>query len=1043
MRKGKGKLWRIISLVFWIVATVVSVITMPNLDQLVREKGQITIPASAQSEVAKEMMSKMDESGGETYQIIAVFTSNSNQALTDKQKEEIHQVIDELKKNDQELGIKEILSHLDNEKLEEQLVSEDKTTILTQIYVDKKHGTISDIVNDLYQATTMKDVKTYLTGNEVVMEDFVKSTQDGVKKTEIIAVIFIIVVLIIVFRSPIIPVVSLLSVGVSYLISMGIITNLVDKFNYPFSNFTQVFVVVILFGIGTDYNILLFTRFREELSKQDNALLAMKQTFKEAGKTVLFSGLAVFIGFVALILAQFRLYQATSAVAIGIAVLLLVLMTLNPFFMVLLGKKLFYPMKGIEGHKDSRVWAFLSKNSVGRPLVSLLFVGILCVPFILIHTGNLNFNSLIEVGDSYESKQGVKVIEEHFSKGFSSPATLMIESDTPLDNQKALQSLDEIAERISQVNGVAKVYTPTRPTGEKITELYINDQTDQLYTGLDEAKNGIGQINTGLSSAEGQINVNSVGDLSKVHTLINGTGDVKSALSTLNGAMNQVTKGMNKGANGAGEIEKGLGLVNESLDNVSKGITQLGQGYSELEQGLSLFGTYFASIGQGIEGSQQGFALIEASMSNLIAAKPELANDPNVQKTIGIAKSGQEQLGKLLSQLNQLAAQYQSAMNSFKEANASLNKVNEGLTQIKNGVTTLQAGAAELKDGLNNGANGSSQINSNVGKLESGIGVINNGQKQLLTGLNGFQEKIGLLKTGLIKSTDGLTKVTNGLTDAQSYLKGLSQSKASEKFYIPQDVLEGADFQKGLDTYMSNDRKSAKMMIILDVNPYAKEAMPIIEEINNQVNAALKGSDLSGAKAAIGGKSSQNVDLEDIANSDFLRTAIIMLIGIGLVLLYITRSFWNTVFILSSLLLAYFTSLGITEIISTYLLGLDSLSWNVPFFSFIMIVALGVDYSIFFMMRYRELGDTSPQGIVKAAAHIGGVVISAAIILGGTFAALIPSGIVTLIQVATMVMVGLVFLSMVMLPILIPTLMFFMTKIKPEKNTANQEILEM
>ena len=88
-----------------------------------------------------------------------------------------------------------------------------------------------------------------------------------------------------------------------------------------------------------------------------------------------------------------------------------------------------------------------------------------------------------------------------------------------------------------------------------------------------------------------------------------------------------------------------------------------------------------------------------------------------------------------------------------------------------------------------------------------------------------------------------------------------------------------------------------------------------------------------------------------------------------------------------------------------------------------MIVALGVDYSIFLMMRYREL-DNSQRAIVDAAEYIGGVVISAAIILGGTFAALMPSGVVTLIQVA-IVNLGLFLLSFVMLPILIPAVAKF------------------
>lgn len=97
----------------------------------------------------------------------------------------------------------------------------------------------------------------------------------------------------------------------------------------------------------------------------------------------------------------------------------------------------------------------------------------------------------------------------------------------------------------------------------------------------------------------------------------------------------------------------------------------------------------------------------------------------------------------------------------------------------------------------------------------------------------------------------------------------------------------------------------------------------------------------------------------------------IMLAGIALVLIWITRSFWQPVFIIASLLLAYGASMGLTHV-----LGTDQLGWNVPFFSFIMIIGLGVDYSIFMMMRYREDGGHAVNAIVDAARYIGGVVIS-------------------------------------------------------------------
>ncbi|PDZ02112.1 hypothetical protein COE20_12680 [Bacillus cereus] len=1027
---SKLKNWRSLSFLLWIVITITMIVTMPNMDKLVKEKGHITIPNTEQSSIADKMIREMDKDGTEKYDVIAVFNSGSKAALTTEQKDEIIKTINALQNEKEQLGIKEVVSHLDNKDLEKQLVSKDNTTILTQISIDKKHGEISKVTNNLHKKVQTKGVKTYLTGSDLIAGDFLKSSQEGVKTTEVISIIFILIVLIIVFRSPVVPIISLLTVGVSYLVSMGIVAHLVDQFNFPFSNFTQVFVVVVLFGVGTDYNILLFTRFKEELSKQETAFLATKETFKSAGKTVLYSGIAVLIGFASLALASFKLYQSTSAVAIGVLVLLLVLTTLNPFFMVLLGKGMFYPVKTFKGHEDSRLWGFFAKNSVARPFVALIIVCVISIPFVLKYSSTLNYNDLFEVDNKYESKMGINVIEDHFPPGFSSPSTLVIQSDNKLDEASSLQTLDELTDKILKVKGVSEVYSPTRPTGERIKELYINKQAGELNTGLGDANGGIKEINDGLTTAKDKMGSKDSNSLANVQKLIDGTNEAKNGVTALGTALHQLSSGINDGAQGAQQIESGLTSVNENINVLSNATSQLHAGYSQLEKGLSSYDQYFGSISQAIDGAKKGYEQIEMLMTNFIQTKPELANDPSILQTIGIAKEAQKQLGVLSNELNQLATQHKAAMGSFKEANQSLLKVDNGLKEMNNGVTKLQKGAADLKNGLDEGASGSKQIANKSSELQTGLTKINDGQGQLLTGLKDLQEQMGQLQSGLSKSTEGLEKVSNGLGDAQKYLGELNESKSSEKFYIPKEVLEGEDFQKALNTYMSHDRKTAKMTIILDVNPYSKEAMPIIEDINKTIDGTLNGTELKSAKKAIGGTTARNVDLKEVTGQDFLRTATIMLIGIAIVLLVITRSFLNTIFIIGSLILAYFASLGISEQISAHLLNVESLSWNVPFFSFIMIVALGVDYSIFVMMRYNELEGDPATKIVNASRHIGGVVLSAALILGGTFAALIPSGVLTLIQVASVVGVALLLLAIIVMPILLPALIGLTSKLK-------------
>ena len=1014
--------WRTASVALWTAITIVVLMLMPNLDQLVRDKGQITVPDSFESNIASKMMNELDGEDGERYEIIAVFNSGNDKALSATQKEKIEQAVNQLIKQQSSLGITDIVTHLDNEEVEGQLVSEDGTTILTQIYIDQNQGTITEVADGLHKIIDLDGMDSYLTGTELVLEDFVQSTQEGIKKTEVIAIVFILVILILVFKSPIVPVVSLLSVGVSYLVSLGLVAQLVDHFDYPFSNFTQVFLVVILFGIGTDYNILLFTRFKEELGQGGDVLSSIKNTYKTAGKTVVYSGLAVFIGFMVLILAEFQLYRASSAVAIGVLVLILVLMTLNPFFMAVLGKKMFWPSKHFDGHSNNKLWGYLSSAAVLRPIIAIAFVLIISVPFIVKYSQGLSYNDLLEVDDSYASKQGIQVIEEHFSPGFSAPAKLIIKSDVALDNEESLQAIDTLTETIENVDGVSKVYSVTRPAAEKIDDLYLNDQTNTLNDGLGEADKGVGEINDGLSSAEEELGQADLDGLANVQSLIDGTNELKDGASAVNSAVHDLSEGVKVSAGGAQQIEEGLMAVNDNLSTLSGAMSQLEEGYTELEHGLSSFSSYFTSITSAIDGAKLGYAQIEASLTNLIQTKPELASEIDIQTSLAIATEGRQQLEELSTRLAELTPQYEAAMNSFQEANATFAEVNEGFTLLQSGVSELLNGSSELAAGLQKAGEGSEQLAGQTPELESGLDQINDGQRQLLSGLDDLTEQMEELREGLAESTDGLSQISKGLSEAESYLSSLSQSNVSDQFYIPEEVLTGDEFKESLDMYMSDDRKTMMMNIILEVNPYSKEAMEIMKELRGKVASNLESSTLSEAEAAIGGKTAQNVDLEQMADGDFSRTATIMLIGIGMVLIFITRSFWNPVFIVGILLLTYYVTLGMSEWVSTTMLGMTELGWNVPFFSFIMIVALGVDYSIFMMMRYREMQWNSSEAIIAAAKSIGGVVISAVVILAGTFAALIPSGVITLIEVAITVIIGLLLLSFVMLPILLPAL---------------------
>ncbi|MFR0771651.1 MAG: MMPL family transporter [Limosilactobacillus pontis] len=116
----------------------------------------------------------------------------------------------------------------------------------------------------------------------------------------------------------------------------------------------------------------------------------------------------------------------------------------------------------------------------------------------------------------------------------------------------------------------------------------------------------------------------------------------------------------------------------------------------------------------------------------------------------------------------------------------------------------------------------------------------------------------------------------------------------------------------------------------------------------------MKGTALRHGTVVVGGQSSKITDTKRVAGGDFIRTAAIMVIGIGLALILITRSLLQPVYILGTLVSAYMAALSITHLLTRVFLGRPLLTWNTPFFSFIMLLALGVDYSIFLVMPLSQ-----------------------------------------------------------------------------------------
>lgn len=999
-------------IVAWVALLVGLAITSPDMGKLIREKGQITLPDYASSSMATEIL-KEHEPESDTDTFLSILVLHDEEGIDE---EEATSIINDLKDSKDELGITSITSFLDGEEVKNQTLSEDGKTSMILIESGLGDREVSEVKDDLNKHLDSTDMEHYLTGDMFINEDLIVSAENGVKKSEALTIIFIFTVLIIVFRSVVTPLIPLITVGMAYISSYAIVGFLVDNFNFPLSSFTQQFIMAILFGIGTDYCILLFSRFKEEIPQSETIDEAIIKTYKTAGTTVFYSAIAVLIGFAAIGFSDFSVYKSSTGVAIGVAMLILALLTIIPVLMSLLGQKLFWPSKKVKGHSENKLWGAMGTFSLRNPFLSLLFVAIIVVPILVLRTGDLSFNSLEEIGDKYDSVKGFNLIEEGFGAGEAMPMQVVMESTKTLDNQEDLAAIEKVSSDLVNLDGVAKVRSVTRPTGEVIDDLYISDQVGQVGEGINEGVDGLDQISEGLTQANtslGESGPQLDQSIAGVNQLIDGTKEIQSGVGQLQDGLAQIETGIDLGANGADELANGISTAKDGLAQIQSNMGTFSEGYQSVEDSIGQMSEQYSQVASSLEG-------LSSNIDSLLVNHPELAGDVDYLTIKGTIEGSEGNPG-VVSAMGQLNQGLSQAMLGLSDLNNNFDALVSAQASLVDGLEQLESGANELQSGLEQAASGQSQVISNIPSLEEGVGQIADGQEQIKVGFETLSSQLGLFNDGLGQSVDGLNQISEGLGTASDYLSDVSDAKTG--FYIPSEVIASEEFKPALDMYMTEDRYVTTLDVVLEDNPYSSEAIALTDEVRETVEKSLKGTSLENVDFELGGLTATSSDMSKVSDADYSRTVLFMLIGVAVVLVILLRSIIMPLYIIISLVICFFTALGINELIFVNMLGYDGVSWTMPFFGFVAFMSLGVDYSIFLMHRFNENRHLPVnEAILQAMKSMGGVIFSAVIILSGTFAAMMPSGVLSLMQMATIIIAGLILYSLVFLPFFIPVM---------------------
>jgi len=223
-----------------------------------------------------------------------------------------------------------------------------------------------------------------------------------------------------------------------------------------------------------------------------------------------------------------------------------------------------------------------------------------------------------------------------------------------------------------------------------------------------------------------------------------------------------------------------------------------------------------------------------------------------------------------------------------------------------------------------------------------------------------------------------------------------------------------------------SNKDLVKYSVELSTNPYSNEAMDDLPTIKKTVKEELEkaGITKSDDKVWMAGITAEQLDTKETTSHD---ASVIIPINISLIavlLLVYLRSITATIYLIATVLLSYFSALGLGWIILHYFFGVEAIQGLIPLYSFVFIVALGEDYNIFMISSIWKKSKEKPllQAIKEGVAESGGVITSAGIILAATFMVLTTLPMQVLVHFGTITAIGVLLDTFVVRPFLVPSL---------------------
>jgi RND superfamily putative drug exporter len=475
---------RFVFLAGWVVAAVFFGVMGPSLTQVGSADESSFLPQDAESLAARHVVAESFPSDSAPSQALIVFSRTGG--LTDADRTAIEELRSYFEGGGHPGAVLRYVTAEGSPSLASMLRSSDGVVELahfdmsTPSFLPKTNETVDQVRAHLGASGVLPSGLTaQVTGQAGIGRDYLQAIRDGTDRTTLVTIVLVVVVLLLIYRAPLAALVPLMTIGAAFLVARGVL-GFGAQAGWQLSSVLDSFIVVLVFGVGTDYTIFMISRFREELGRHEPQD-AVRVTYGRIGAVIAASAATVIVGLTSMIAARFGMIQTTGpALAVTIFVTLLAGLTLTPSLLSISGRRLFWPTHDrtrTAGDEARGFWAALARRITSRPgLLAGAVLVILFIPTLGLPQLKQNFDVLNELPTGAESRQGFETLSRHLAPGQLMPLTVLVTvpsaSAADLTNQDGLARIAALEKSIADLPNIRTVRSIVDPIGEgKISDL--------------------------------------------------------------------------------------------------------------------------------------------------------------------------------------------------------------------------------------------------------------------------------------------------------------------------------------------------------------------------------------------------------------------------------------------------------------------------------------------------------------------------------------------------------------------------------------------